>query len=248
MKRIPIGIDNFRKIMKEDFYYVDKTKFIDELIYDGSQVKLFTRPRRFGKTLNMSMLKYFFDIRNNEENRKLFNGLDIENSKYIDEQGKYPTILISLKGIKGNTWQENLTQLKILIRELYNEFEYIREVLNESELKVFDNIWLGEKNGEYTNSLKNLTAFLYKYYKKEVVLLIDEYDIPLITAYKYGYYDEAINFYKIFLGEALKTNQYLKMGVLTGIIRVIKAGIFSDLNNLKVSLLCYWAYAVTVTS
>ena len=145
MKRIPIGIDNFRKIMKEDFYYVDKTKYIDELIYDGSKVKLFTRPRRFGKTLNMSMLKYFFDIRNNEENRKLFNGLDIEKSKYIDEQGKYPTILISLKGIKGNTWQENLTQLKILIRELYNEFEYIREVLNESELKVFDNIWLGEK-------------------------------------------------------------------------------------------------------
>ena len=216
MKRIPIGIDNFRKIMKEDFYYIDKTKFIDELIYDGSQVKLFTRPRRFGKTLNMSMLKYFFDIRNNEENRKLFNGLDIENSKYIDEQGKYPTILISLKGIKGNTWQENLTQLKILIRELYNEFEYIREVLNESELKVFDNIWLGEINGEYTNSLKNLTAFLYKYYKKEVVLLIDEYDIPLITAYKYGYYDEAINFYKIFLGEALKTNQYL-YAVIKGI-------------------------------
>ena len=118
MKRIPIGIDNFRKIMKEDFYYVDKTKFIDELIYDGSQVKLFTRPRRFGKTLNMSMLKYFFDIRNNEENRKLFNCLDIENSKYIDEQGKYPTILISLKGIKGNTWQENLTQLKILMLPL----------------------------------------------------------------------------------------------------------------------------------
>jgi len=145
MKRIPIGIENFKEIITGDFYYVDKTKYIDELIYDGSKVKLFTRPRRFGKTLNMSMLKYFFDIRNNEENRKLFNGLDIEKSKYIDEQGKYPTILISLKGIKGNTWQENLTQLKILIRELYNEFEYIREVLNESELKVFDNIWLGEK-------------------------------------------------------------------------------------------------------
>ena len=122
MKRIPIGIENFKEIVTEDFYYVDKTKFIDELIYDGSQVKLFTRPRRFGKTLNMSMLKYFFDIRNNEENRKLFNGLDIENSKYIDEQGKYPTILISLKGIKGNTWQENLAQLKILIRELYNDY------------------------------------------------------------------------------------------------------------------------------
>ena len=234
MKRFPIGIENFKEIVTGNFYYVDKTKYIAELIYDGSKVKLFTRPRRFGKTLNMSMLKYFFDIRDNEENKKLFNGLDIENSKYINEQGKYPTIFISLKSIKENTWKGSFEQIKILIRELYNEFEYIKKVLNESELKVFDNIWLGEKNGEYTNSLKNLTAFLYKYYKKEVVLLIDEYDIPLITAYKYGYYDEAINFYKIFLGEALKTNQYLKIGVLTGIIRVIKAGIFSDLNNLKV--------------
>ena len=234
MKRIPIGIENFKEIVTEDFYYVDKTKYIDELIYDGSKVKLFTRPRRFGKTLNMSMLKYFFDIRNNEENRKLFNGLDIEKSKYIDEQGKYPTILISLKSIKGNTWNDSLEQLKILIRELYEEFNYIRDSLSESEVRIFNDIWFKKENGEYTNSLKNLTTFLYKYYKKEVILLIDEYDIPLITAYKYSYYDEAINFYKIFLGEALKTNQYLKMGVLTGIIRVIKAGIFSDLNNLKV--------------
>ena len=234
MKRIPIGIENFKEIVTGDFYYVDKTKYIDELIYDGSKVKLFTRPRRFGKTLNMSMLKYFFDIRNNEENRKLFNGLDIEKSKYIDEQGKYPTILISLKSIKGNTWNDSLEQLKILIRELYEEFSYIRDSLSESEIKIFDDIWFKKENGEYTNSLKNLTTFLYKYYKKEVILLIDEYDIPLITAYKYGYYDETINFYKIFLGEALKTNQYLKMGVLTGIIRVIKAGIFSDLNNLSV--------------
>ena len=234
MKRIPIGIENFKEIVTGDFYYVDKTKYIDELIYDGSKVKLFTRPRRFGKTLNMSMLKYFFDIRNNEENRKLFNGLDIEKSKYIDEQGKYPTILISLKSIKGNTWNDSLEQLKILIRELYEEFNYIRDSLSESEVRIFDDIWFKKENGEYTNSLKNLTTFLYKYYKKEVILLIDEYDIPLITAYKYGYYDEAINFYKIFLGEALKTNQYLKMGILTGIIIVIKAGIFSDLNNLKV--------------
>ena len=234
MKRIPIGIENFKEIVTGDFYYVDKTKYIDELIYDGSKVKLFTRPRRFGKTLNMSMLKYFFDIRDNEENRKLFNGLNIEKSKYVNEQGQYPTILISLKGIKGNTWTDSLEQLKILIRELYEDFNYIRDSLSESEVKIFDDMWFKKENGEYTNSLKNLTKFLYKYYKKEVILLIDEYDIPLITAYKYGYYDEAINFYKIFLGEALKTNQYLKIGVLTGIIRVIKAGIFSDLNNLKV--------------
>ena len=234
MKRLAIGIDDFRKIIKEDCYYVDKTKFIADVLQDASNVKLFTRPRRFGKTLNMSMLKYFFDVRESEENRKLFNGLDIEKSKYIDEQGKYPTILISLKSIKYETWEESLEQLKSLLSNLYNEFEYIRECLNESEIELFNDIWFKKENGEYANSLKNLTSFLYKYYKKEVILLIDEYDIPLITAHKYGYYDEIINFYKIFLGEALKTNQYLKMGVLTGIIRVIKTGIFSDLNNLKV--------------
>ena len=234
MKRLAIGIDDFRKIIKEDCYYVDKTKFIEDVLQDASNVKLFTRPRRFGKTLNMSMLKYFFDVRESEENRELFNGLDIEKSKYIDEQGKYPTILISLKSIKYETWEESLEQLKSLISNLYNEFEYIRESLNESEIELFNDIWFKKENGEYANSLKNLTSFLYKYYKKEVILLIDEYDIPLITAHKYGYYDEIINFYKIFLGEALKTNQYLKMGVLTGIIRVIRTGIFSDLNNLKV--------------
>ena len=234
MKRLAIGIDDFRKIIKEDCYYVDKTKFIEAVLEDASNVKLFTRPRRFGKTLNMSMLKYFFDVRESEENRKLFNGLDIEKSKYIDEQGKYPTILISLKSIKYETWEESLEQLKSLLSNLYNEFEYIRECLNESEIELFNDIWFKKENGEYANSLKNLTSFLYKYYKKEVILLIDEYDIPLITAHKYGYYDEIINFYKIFLGEALKTNQYLKMGVLTGIIRVIRTGIFSDLNNLKV--------------
>ena len=234
MKRLAIGIDDFRKIIKEDCYYVDKTKFIEAVLEDASNVKLFTRPRRFGKTLNMSMLKYFFDVRDSEENRKLFNGLGIEKSKYIDEQGKYPTILISLKSIKYETWEESLEQLKSLVSNLYNEFEYIRECLNESEIELFNDIWFKKENGEYANSLKNLTSFLYKYYKKEVVLLIDEYDIPLITAHKYGYYNEIINFYKIFLGEALKTNQYLKMGVLTGIIRVIKTGIFSDLNNLKV--------------
>ena len=234
MKRLAIGIDDFRKIIKEDCYYVDKTKFIEAVLEDASNVKLFTRPRRFGKTLNMSMLKYFFDVRDSEENRKLFNGLGIEKSRYINEQGKYPTILISLKSIKYETWEESLEQLKSLVSNLYNEFEYIRECLNESEIELFNDIWFKKENGEYANSLKNLTSFLYKYYKKEVILLIDEYDIPLITAHKYGYYNEIINFYKIFLGEALKTNQYLKMGVLTGIIRVIKTGIFSDLNNLKV--------------
>ena len=234
MKKIPIGVENFKEIISNDFYYIDKTKSIEDILNDGSKVKLFTRPRRFGKTLNMSTLKYFFDIQNADENRKLFNGLDIEKSEYFSEQGKHPVIFISMKGIKAITWKDYLYDLKILIGDLYNEFEFIRDVLNESELNSFNKIWLKEDVAEYKNALKNLTAFLYKYYKKEVILLIDEYDNPLITAHKYDFYDEALSFFKVFYGEALKTNPYLKMGIMTGIIRVIKAGIFSDLNNLKV--------------
>ena len=234
MKKIPIGVDDFKKLIENNAYYIDKTKFIADILNDAAEVKLFTRPRRFGKTLNMSTLKYFFDIQNKDENRKLFNGLDIEKSQYLSEQGKYPVIFISMKGIKAPNWEDYLFQIKTLIKELYNEFSFIREILNKSELDSFDKIWLKKDDGEYSNALKNLTAYLYKYYKKEVILLIDEYDNPLITAYEYHYYDDALPFFKVFYGEALKTNPYLKMGVMTGIIRVIKAGIFSDLNNLKV--------------
>ena len=233
MKRLAIGIDDFRKIIKEDCYYIDKTKFIEDILEDGSGVKLINRPRRFGKTLNMTTLKYFFDIENAEENRNLFNNLYIEKSKYIDEQGKYPVIFLSFKEIKGKTSDEMLEQMKNYIANLYNSFEYIREVLNSKELKSFDKIWL-EEDGNYETAIKDLTYYLYKYYKKEVILLIDEYDSPLVDAYLEKYYSEVITFFKIFLGGALKTNPYLKMGVLTGIIRVIKAGIFSDLNNLSV--------------
>ena len=234
MKRLAIGIDDFKKIIKEDCYYIDKTKFIEDILEDGSGVKLINRPRRFGKTLNMTTLKYFFDIENAEENRKLFNNLYIEKSKYIEEQGKHPVIFLSLKEIKGKTWEEMLEEIKNYIKGLYNDFEYIREILNESELKTFDAIWLKKEGADYSNSIKDLTKFLYKYYKQEVILLIDEYDVPLIEAYLNNYYSDAISFFKIFLGGALKTNQYLKMGIMTGIIRVIKAGIFSDLNNLSV--------------
>ena len=234
MKRLAIGIDDFKKIIKENCYYIDKTKFIEDILEDGSGVKLINRPRRFGKTLNMTTLKYFFDIENAEENRKLFNNLYIEKSKYIEEQGKYPVIFLSLKEIKGKTWEEMLEEIKNYIKGLYNDFEYVRKILNESELKTFDTIWLKKEGADYSNSIKDLTKFLYKYYKQEVILLIDEYDVPLIEAYLNNYYSDAISFFKIFLGGALKTNQYLKMGIMTGIIRVIKAGIFSDLNNLSV--------------
>ena len=234
MKKLPIGIDDFKKLIEKNAYYIDKTKYIEKILDDISEVKLFIRPRRFGKTLNMLTLKYFFDIENKEENRKLFKNLYIEKSEYFKEQGQYPVIFISLKGLKEKTWENCFNEIKALISKLYNEFEFIKKVLNESELNIFDKIWLKKDDGEYTNALKNLTSFLYKYYKKEVILLINEYDAPLINAYEYGYYDEAILFFKVFYGEALKTNLYLRTGIMTGIIRVIKAGIFSDLNNLKI--------------
>ena len=234
MKNLPIGIDDFKKIREKNTYYVDKTKYIEEILFDTSEVKLFTRPRRFGKTLNMSMLKYFFNIENREENRKLFKNLYIEKSEFFQEQGAYPVVYISLKGIKADTWENCLLRIKTLLRELYEEYSFIKEKLSLSEQIEFEKIWLKKDDGEYKNALKNLTTFLYEYYKKEVILLIDEYDSPLINAYEYGFYDEAILFFKVFYGEALKTNPYLRMGIMTGIIRVIKAGIFSDLNNLKV--------------
>ena len=231
---IPIGIDDFKKIRENNYYYIDKTNFIEEIGKNVGKTLLFTRLRRFGKTLNMSMLKYFFDIKNKEENKKLFQNLYIEKSDFFKEQGAYPVVYISLKGIKADTWESSFFLIKSLISNIYNEFEYIREKLNESQLDSFNKVWLKKDDGEYRNAFKNLTSFLYEYYKKEVILLIDEYDSPLINAYEHGYYDEAIVFFQVFYGEALKTNPYLRMGIMTGIIRVIKAGIFSDLNNLKV--------------
>ena len=235
MKKIPIGVENFKEIITNNYYYVDKTKFIEKILNDGSKIKLFTRPRRFGKTLNMSTIKHFFDIKNNEENRKLFNNLDIEKSVCIKEQGQYPIIFISMKGIKDITWEEAKSSLKILISKLYSEFKYLLDDLDEFDLPRFKKYLLADIDfANLKNALEFLTRVLYEKHKKEVILLIDEYDSPLISAYEHNYYDEAINFFKVFYGEALKTNDYLKMGIITGIIRVIKAGIFSDLNNLRV--------------
>ena len=235
MKKILIGVENFKEIINNNCYYVDKTKFIEKILNDGSKIKLFTRPRRFGKTLNMSTIKHFFDIKNNEENRKLFNNLDIEKSVYIKEQGQYPVIFVSMKGIKDITWEEAKSSLKILISKLYSEFKYLLDDLDEFDLPHFKKYLLADIDfANLKNALEFLTRVLYEKHKKEVILLIDEYDSPLISAYEHNYYDEAINFFKVFYGEALKTNDYLKMGIITGIIRVIKAGIFSDLNNLRI--------------
>ena len=230
-KGIGVGIEDFKKIIEEDCYYFDKTNYIEELLKDKTEIKLFTRPRRFGKTLNMTTLKYFFDVRNAEENRKLFKDLYIEKLEYFKEQGQYPVIFITMKDLKKNTWEQMNFAVKSLISNLYNEFEYIREKLNEKDLIEFEKIWFKKEDGDYDNSLRLLSEYLYNYYQKKVVLLIDEYDNPLIVANQNGYYKEAINFYRNLYSSALKTNSNLKMGVLTGIVQVAKEGIFSGLNN-----------------
>ncbi|PHI12897.1 ATP-binding protein [Fusobacterium polymorphum] len=230
-KGIGIGIEDFKKIIEEDCYYFDKTNYIEELLKDRTEIKLFTRPRRFGKTLNMTTLKYFFDVKNAEENRKLFKDLYIEKSEYFKEQGQYPVIFITMKDLKKNTWEQMYFAAKSLISNLYNEFEFIREKLNEKDLIEFEKIWFKKEDGDYDNSLRLLSEYLYNYYQKKVVLLIDEYDNPLIVANQNGYYKEAINFYRNLYSSALKTNSNLKMGVLTGIVQVAKEGIFSGLNN-----------------
>jgi len=150
-KGIGIGIEDFKKIIEEDCYYFDKTNYIEELLKDRTEVKLFTRPRRFGKTLNMTTLKYFFDVKNAEENRKLFKDLYIEKSEYFKEQGQYPVIFITMKDLKKNTWEQMYFAAKSLISNLYNEFEFIREKLNEKDLIEFEKIWFKKEDGDYDN-------------------------------------------------------------------------------------------------
>ena len=234
-KAVPVGIEDFERIINEDYYYVDKTLLIEELLINRAPVTLFTRPRRFGKTLNMSMLKYFFDVKNKEENKKLFENLKIYNSEYMSEQGKYPVIFISLKDLKGNTWEECLKRLKLFIFDLYAEFEYIREKMNEWDKRKFEKVLYEKEDADYIMSLKFLSDNLYKYYGEKVIILIDEYDAPIINTFDKGYYNEVVNFFQTFYSSALKTNNSLKYGILTGITRIIKEGIFSGLNNLYVN-------------
>ena len=234
MKRIGIGVSDFKKIIEEDFYYFDKTKFIEEIIQDGAEVKLFTRPRRFGKTLNMSMLKYFFDIKETEENRKLFKGLYIEKADSFKEQGQYPVVFLSLKDLKARTWEEMERKIIITLSDFFSEYEYLLNELTGINFENLKNIIYKKASiDDLTTALKFLTKILYEKYNKKVVVLVDEYDSPLVSAYINGYYENAKDFFKTFYSSVLKDNNYLQMGVLTGIIRVIKAGIFSDLNNLR---------------
>ena len=234
-KAIPIGIENFEDIIKDNYYYVDKSMLIEDILVNRAAVTLFTRPRRFGKTLNMSMIKYFFDIRNKDENRKLFEGLKIFGSEYMREQGKYPVIFISLKDLRADTWEMCLLEIKKLISKIYREFQYITEKMNKDDKEIYDSIKNRKNDMDLNTSIELLSEYLFEYYGERIIILIDEYDAPIINAFDKGYYNEAINFFQVFYSSALKTNDSLKYGILTGITRIIKEGIFSGLNNLYVN-------------
>ena len=236
LKGLSIGVEDFKKIRETDCYYIDKTKLIEDLLIDKTEVKLFCRPRRFGKTLSMSTLRYFFDIKNGEENRKLFDGLYISNSPLMSEQGKYPVIFISMNGVTGHTWKSSFSDIKLKIKELFKDYSYLVDSFDKYDKLDFEKYILDIESLEEADlkkSLHILTKLLCKYYNQKVILLIDEYDSPILSAVEKGYYTEMKDFLRAFYGDALKTNEYLQMGVLTGIIRVTQAGIFSDLNNIE---------------
>ena len=237
LKNIPIGIDDFRELIENNYCYVDKTDLIEDILNRGSKVNLFPRPRRFGKTLTISMLDNYFNIKKKEENQELFNGLKIENtsSEVKDAQGKHPVISLNLKGVKDVSWEKEYFLLQEKLSNLYRENREVMEVLDDKEKKDYmEIINQTGKEGLYVVSLRNLSKYLKRYYKQPVIILIDEYDAPIENGFINGFYDDVINFMRNFLGEALKTNDNLKFACLTGILRVSKESIFSGLNNLEI--------------
>lgn len=236
LKKLPIGIENFEKLRQEDFYYIDKTRLIEQLLTRWGEVNLFTRPRRFGKSLNMSMLQSFFEI---GKDKTLFDGLRISDNQELCEeyQGKFPVVSVSLKGINGATYEE---ARRFLIKTINEEARRLSVLSDSTELDETDHELLIQlKKKEMTNdslvySIRELTELLEKHYGRKVIVLIDEYDVPLAKANENGYYDEMVLLIRNLFENALKTNNSLKFAVLTGCLRIAKESIFTGLNNFKV--------------
>ena len=232
--KLPVGIDDFRKIRECGFYYVDKTKLVEQLMQNWGEVNLFTRPRRFGKTLNMSMLRSFFEI---GTDKSLFDGLYISRNKELCDMhmGKYPVISITLKGIEGMTFEEARNMLKIILKNEARRHSYLKnsDRLTDDDKQQYEQILLGTSENT-ADSLRLLSQLLFLHYDKKVVILIDEYDVPLDKAFQNGYYSEMTSLIRGILGQALKTNDYLQFAVLTGCLRISKESIFTGLNNFKV--------------
>lgn len=243
-KKLPIGIDGFEKIRSNDFYYIDKTMFIKELLQNWGEVNVFTRPRRFGKSLNISMLKSFFEIGNDPT---LFEGLKIAEERELCEKymGKFPVISISLKSVDGLNFQTALAALKTVIGNEAKGFRFLLKspFLDEKDRTAYERLINVDSQSEASyamsnatliDSLNTLSRLLKQHYGQSVILLIDEYDVPLDKAFQSGYYDEMVNFIRNLLGNALKTNDSLYFAVLTGCLRISKESIFTGLNNLKI--------------
>ena len=239
--KLPVGIDDFRKLRESHFYYVDKTRLIEQLLLNWSEVTLFTRPRRFGKTLNMSMLKNFFDI---GTDKALFDGLYISGNKELCDEymGKYPIIFLSLKGVDGLTYEEAFEAFVRIMGKEVNRVSFLADSdkLTQIEREQYKGLTI-MKNGRLAfdkekliSSLQLLSQLLYKHYGKKVVILIDEYDVPLDKAFQNGYYNEMVSLIRGLFGQALKTNEFLQFAVLTGCLRISKESIFTGLNNFKV--------------
>lgn len=241
LKKLPVGFENFQEIRKLDFYYVDKTKLVEQLLENWSKVNLFTRPRRFGKTLNMSMLKSFFEI---GTDTALFDGLYISQNEELCKEymGKYPVIFLSLKGVDGLTFEEARSALCELIAGEVRRFKFLLNSsrLDNDEKNIYRDLISLQGEQETTLatklkfSLKKISELLYKHYGQKTIVLIDEYDVPLDKAFQHGYYREMVALIRGLFGEALKTNDFLQFAVLTGCLRVSKESIFTGLNNFKV--------------
>ncbi len=233
-KFLPVGVDNFKDMIENNFYYFDKTELIEDLLKNQARRILFTRPRRFGKTLNMSMLKYFFDVKDADENKKLFENLYISKSEFFTQQGQNPVIFLTFKDYEEDSWEDGFKAIKSNIAKLYTEFKFLSEKMDEIELEEFNNIRKKLDSENWNDTLMLLSKYLHDYYGKKVTLLIDEYDNPIIKAHENGYYNKAINFFKGFYKSAVKGNDYVETVVMTGVLRVAKEGIFSGLNNMEV--------------
>ena len=237
--KLPVGIENFEEIRRNQYYYIDKTKLIEQLFDSLGKVSLFTRPRRFGKTLNMSMLKSFFEIGTDPS---LFDGLYISENKELCEQhqGQYPVIFLSLKDVEGLSFSEAKRRCIQLIKREAERFydlknsERLLDIDKKNYCRLLDMTVQEEDSDIVSSSIKMLSALLYKHYGKKTVILIDEYDVPLDKAFQHGYYKEMVHFIRGLLGEALKTNDSLAFAVLTGCLRVSKESIFTGLNNFKI--------------
>lgn len=236
-KAMPIGVSDFAEIVSKNYYFIDKTQFIEQLRQNRVKVTLITRPRRFGKTLNLSMLNYFFNIENAEENRKLFSGLYVEHTECMLEQGTRPVIFLTLKDVKEISWERTQRKIASNLARLYNNFAFLLQSDKLTALHRSEFLSIYEKKMSDTDmeeALANLCEMLFLYYGKKPIVLIDEYDTPIISAWHNRFYDECIRFMRNFFSSALKDNEYLDFAVLTGITRVSKESIFSGLNNLDV--------------